>query len=54
MDEGDDPVRRLIDRTAGRVDPQEVSGRYPDAHALSKPCPPNRIIATMHEALAAA
>jgi two-component system, response regulator PdtaR len=38
----------------GRVDPQEVSGRYPEAHALSKPCPPNRIIATMYEALAAA
>ena len=33
----------------GRVDPSEVSGRYPEAHALSKPCPPNQIIATMHD-----
>ena len=38
----------------GRADPAEVSVRYPTARALSKPCPPNRIIATMQEALAAA
>ncbi|WP_120717648.1 response regulator [Tsuneonella amylolytica] len=39
---------------SGEVTPREVSGRYPQARALSKPCPPNEIIATMREALAAA
>lgn len=39
---------------SGRVNPREVSDRYPHARALAKPCPPNQIIATMHEALAAA
>lgn len=39
---------------SGEVAPGEVSGRYPDAHALAKPCPPNLIIETMREALAAA
>lgn len=39
---------------SGKVNPQEVFDRYPDAHALSKPCPPDQIIATMREALAAA
>jgi DNA-binding response OmpR family regulator len=39
---------------SGNVTPDEVSGRYPQAHALAKPCPPNQIIETMREALAAA
>jgi DNA-binding response OmpR family regulator len=39
---------------SGEVSTKEVNGRYPHAHALSKPCPPNQIIATMREALAAA
>jgi DNA-binding NtrC family response regulator len=36
----------------GQVSPTEVSDRYPQAHALAKPCPPNQIIAVMREALA--
>ena len=39
---------------SGEISPKEVSGRYPNAHALAKPCPPNQIIETMREALAAA
>ena len=39
---------------SGEVTPLEMSGRYPYAHALSKPCPPNQLIETMREALAAA
>ncbi len=39
---------------SGNVTPDEVSDRYPQAHALAKPCPPNQIIETMREALAAA
>ena len=39
---------------SGEVTPREVAGRYPEAHALSKPCPPNQLIETMREALAAA
>ena len=39
---------------SGKVNPREVFERYPDAHALAKPCPPDQIIATMREALAAA
>jgi DNA-binding response OmpR family regulator len=39
---------------SGEVSPGEVSGRYPHALALAKPCPPNQIIETMREALAAA
>jgi DNA-binding response OmpR family regulator len=39
---------------SGEVSPSEVSDRYPNAHALAKPCPPNEIIATMREALAEA
>lgn len=39
---------------SGEVTPSEVSGRYPEAHALAKPCPPNQIIETMRVALAAA
>ena len=39
---------------SGNVGTHEVSERFPHAHALSKPCPPDRIIATMQEALAEA
>lgn len=39
---------------SGEVAPREVSDRYPQAHALAKPCPPDQIIATMREALAEA
>lgn len=39
---------------SGEVSPREVAGRYPQALALTKPCPPNEIIATMREVLAAA
>lgn len=39
---------------SGEVTPREVSGRYPKARALAKPCPPRQIIETMREALAAA
>lgn len=37
---------------SGEVSPNEVSGRYPQAHALAKPCPPDQIIETMRAALA--
>ncbi len=36
---------------SGNVGQKEVSERFPQAHALAKPCPPDQIIATMHEAL---
>lgn len=39
---------------SGQVTVSEVHNRYPKARALSKPCPPNQIILTMREALAAA
>jgi DNA-binding response OmpR family regulator len=39
---------------SGQISPGEVNHRYPHAHALAKPCPPNQIIETMREALAAA
>ena len=39
---------------SGQVTPTEVADRYPHALALAKPCPPNEIIETMREALAAA
>ncbi len=39
---------------SGEVTPREVNDRYPSARALAKPCPPNRIIEEMREALAAA
>ncbi len=39
---------------SGEISPNEVNGRYPGSHALAKPCPPNEIIETMREALAAA
>jgi DNA-binding response OmpR family regulator len=39
---------------SGQISPGEVNDRYPRAHALAKPCPPNQIIDTMREALAAA
>ena len=37
---------------SGEVAPRDVAARYPEAHALAKPCPPNRIIETMRAALA--
>lgn len=37
---------------SGEVSPDEVSGRYPQAHALAKPCPPDQMIETMRAALA--
>ena len=37
---------------SGEVSPHEVNGRYPQAHALAKPCPPDQIIETMRAALA--
>ena len=37
---------------SGEVSPDEVNGRYPQAHALAKPCPPDQIIETMRAALA--
>lgn len=39
---------------SGQVTPGEVNVRFPDALALSKPCPPNQIIETMREALSEA
>ncbi len=39
---------------SGEVAPREVAKRYPGALALAKPCPPNQIIAKLHEALAVA
>ncbi|MGX7926351.1 response regulator [Tsuneonella sp. HG094] len=39
---------------SGEVAPRDVTARYPDALALAKPCPPDQIIAKMHEALATA
>ncbi len=39
---------------SGEVSPKEMQGRYPQALSLAKPCPPNRIIDIMREALAAA
>lgn len=39
---------------SGEFTPAQVSGRYPQAMACSKPCPPNQIIGMVREALAAA
>ena len=39
---------------SGNVGTGEVSDRFPEAHALAKPCPPDRMIATVQEALATA
>lgn len=39
---------------SGEYSAREVNGRYPRAHALAKPCPPNQMIATVREALSEA
>lgn len=36
---------------SGQVDSEEVHARYPNASALSKPCPPALIIETVNQAL---
>lgn len=37
---------------SGHVPPDELKGRYPDAHACAKPCPPDRLIDALQEAVA--
>lgn len=37
---------------SGHVTPAEVQERYPDAVACSKPCPPDRLIDALQEAVA--
>ena len=39
---------------SGRMTPQEMQSRYPDAQACSKPCPPDQLIAMMNTAIEAA
>ena len=39
---------------SGHVPPEEVRNRYPQAHACSKPCPPDQLIGVMQEAVARA
>jgi len=39
---------------SGHVPPEEVRERYPDAVACSKPCPPDRLIGALQEAVAKA
>ena len=39
---------------SGHVTPAEVRERYPDAVACSKPCPPDRLIGALQEAVAKA
>jgi hypothetical protein len=36
---------------SGHVSPDEVKARYPDAQACAKPCPPDRLIAAVQEAV---
>lgn len=36
---------------SGQLTPAEVSARFPSAQALSKPCPPAQVIATVQQAL---
>ena len=36
---------------SGHVPPEEVRNRYPDAQACSKPCPPDRLIGALQEAV---
>ena len=36
---------------SGHVTPEEVKARYPDAVACAKPCPPDRLIDAMQEAV---
>ena len=37
---------------SGHVTPDEVRARYPDAVACAKPCPPDRLIDALQEAVA--
>lgn len=37
---------------SGEVSPKEVNGRYPNAIACAKPCPPNQIIEMVRGVLA--
>jgi CheY-like chemotaxis protein len=37
---------------SGHVTPAEVMARYPDAQACAKPCPPDRLIDALQEAVA--
>ena len=39
---------------SGHVSPAEVKARYPDAQACAKPCPPDRLIDALQEAVARA
>lgn len=39
---------------SGHVTPDEVRSRYPDAIACAKPCPPDKLINALHEAVAKA
>lgn len=36
---------------SGQFTPEQVSARFPQAQALSKPCPPAEMIATVRQAL---
>ena len=36
---------------SGHVTPQEVKARYPDAWACAKPCPPDKLIDVLQEAV---
>lgn len=36
---------------SGHVSPDEVRDRYPDARAYTKPCPPDRLIDALQEAV---
>ena len=36
---------------SGHVSPAEVKDRYPDAQACAKPCPPDRLIDALQEAV---
>lgn len=36
---------------SGHVSPQEVKERYPDAWACAKPCPPDKLIDVLQEAV---
>ena len=36
---------------SGHVTPDEVMARYPDAQACAKPCPPDRLIGALQEAV---
>lgn len=36
---------------SGQLTPQQVAARYPGARALSKPSPPNEVIASVEQAL---